>query len=440
MQPGDRVAIWAPKSPATVATLYGIMRTGAAYVPIDPLSPPARVQGIVDDAGARVLCADARRIGSVEAPARLDVATDVSGLDATPPGASSEPELAYILYTSGSTGRPKGVMLTHRNALAFVEWTVERFGVHAGDRLSSHAPFHFDLSIFDLYGASLAGASLHLMAPGEEGLGASMAAAIEREQISVWYSVPSALTLLAGAAKHEQLASMRVVLFAGEVFPPKHLRRLAELVPAATLANLYGPTETNVVTYHVVGGLPAGDEPLPIGRACEHAETFALDDAGRRVVEGEVGELWVRGPTVMRGYWGDSDLTAARLRDGAYRTGDLVRPLAGGEFGFVGRRDHQVKSRGYRIELGEIESVLVGHPQVSEAAVVALPDERLGNRLVAFVAAGGGVGEAELRGHCAKALPRYMVPAAIGVDGELPHTSTGKIDRQALAARAAAAG
>jgi amino acid adenylation domain-containing protein len=445
VEPGDRVAVWAPKSARTVATVYAVMRTGAAYVPVDPLSPAMRAEGIVRDAGCRVLCADAKRLDSVEAPARLDVAADVTALDPLHAPVACESDLAYILYTSGSTGRPKGVMLTHRNALAFVEWTVGRFGVGEEDRLSSHAPFHFDLSIFDLYGASMAGASLHLMAPGEEGLGASMAAGIEREGISVWYSVPSALTLLAGAADPAQLESLRVVLFAGEVFPMKHLRRLRELVPGATLANLYGPTETNVCTYHVADELPDGDEPLPIGRPCENQEAFALDDALRPVAEGEVGELWVRGPTVMKGYWGDAELTAERLRqnplddrfpDPAYRTGDVVRVLPGGGFAFVGRRDHQVKSRGYRIELGEIESVLLAHPGVSEAAVVAVPDERIGNRLIAFVAVGDGVGETDLRRHCAAALPRYMVPASVGVGGELPHTSTGKIDRQALEERA----
>jgi amino acid adenylation domain-containing protein len=339
-------------------------------------------------------------------------------------------------------------MLTHRNALAFVEWTVARFGVGPDDHVSSHAPFHFDLSIFDLYGASMAGASLHLMAPGEEGLGASMAAAIEREAISVWYSVPSALTLLAASAEPAAVASLRVVLFAGEVFPVKHLRRLRELVPHATLANLYGPTETNVCTYHVVPDeLPPGDRPLPIGRACENQEAFALDDELAPVPVGEVGELWVRGPTVMKGYWGDAELTAQRLRqnplhdlfpDPAYRTGDLVRPLANGELEFIGRRDHQIKSRGYRIELGEIESVLHAHPAIGEAAVVAVPDERIGNRLVAYVAADGEVEPMELKRHSATALPRYMVPAEIVVEDGLPRTSTGKIDRQQLAARAAA--
>ncbi|MDQ3933901.1 MAG: amino acid adenylation domain-containing protein [Actinomycetota bacterium] len=444
VEPGDRVAVWAPKSPRTVTMLYAVMRAGAAYVPIDPISPPLRARRVIEDAGCRVLCADEKR--ACEGVPLLPVDRDLPPADPLHEPASCESDLAYVLYTSGSTGRPKGVMLTHRNALAFVEWTVERFGVGPGDRVSSHAPFHFDLSIFDLYGASLAGASLHLLGPGEEGLGASMAKAIRRERISVWYSVPSALTMLAGAAAPEQLESLRVVLFAGEVFPVKHLRRLRELAPGATLANLYGPTETNVCTYHVVPDeLPPGDRPLPIGRPCENQEVFALDDELRPVPEGEVGELWVRGPTVMRGYWGDPELTAARLRqnplhdlfpDPAYRTGDLVRRLPGGEHEFLGRRDHQVKSRGYRIELGEIEAALTSHPAVGEAAVVAVPDDAIGNRLVAYVAAGEPLQAMELKRHCAQALPRYMVPGEVVVEEALPHTSTGKIDRQALGARA----
>jgi amino acid adenylation domain-containing protein len=449
VQPGDRVAVWAPKSAATVTMLYAIMRAGAAYVPIDPLSPPGRALKVLLDSGCRALCADEKRIDAVAGPAGVetfDVSSDLDGLDPAPPHQGSESDLAYLLYTSGSTGAPKGVMLTHRNALAFVEWTVDRFDVQSEDRLSSHAPFHFDLSVFDLYGAATAGACLHLMEPGEESLGASMAAAIRRDRISVWYSVPSALVALGGAAEPEDVVSLRTILFAGEVFPMKHLRRLRELAPRAVLANLYGPTETNVCTYHPVGHeLAASDRPLPIGRACENQEVFALGEDLEPVAEGEMGELWVRGPTVMKGYWGDPELTSQRLRqnplhdlypDPAYRTGDLVRRLPGDEYEFLGRRDHQIKSRGYRIELGEIETVLLGHPKVREAAVVAVPDERLGNRLAGYVACDGEPEPIELKRHCAESLPRYMVPGSIEIERSLPHTSTGKIDRQQLQRRA----
>jgi amino acid adenylation domain-containing protein len=460
---GDRVAIWAPKSWRSVVTIYGAMRACAAYVPIDPLTPRARALKVLESADCRVLCADGARLqqlsramddrgtqtinlgaDSVAATLAFD---ELDRFDSDVSPSACESDLAYILYTSGSTGTPKGVMLTHRNALSFVEWTVDRFGVCATDRLVSHAPFHFDLSVFDLYASAMTGASVHILAPGEESMGADMAAAIRSRALTVWYSVPSALILLCGVAGSDDLSSLTTVLFAGEVFPMKYLRRLRELVPDAVLANLYGPTEANVCTYFTVGReLPPGDDPLPIGRACENQAVFALDDQLRLVREGEIGELWVRGPTVMKGYWDNPQETRKRLRqnplhdrypDPAYRTGDLVRRLPGGEHAFIGRRDHQIKSRGYRIELGDIEAVLTSHPRVREAAVVAVPDERIGSLLVGFVSGDAELEVNELRRHCADALPRYMIPASIVVEASLPRGSTGKLDRQELGRRAA---
>ena len=458
VQPGDRVALAAEKSRASVAALYGIMRAGAAYVPIDPLAPAKRSAGIINDARCSAVCVDGGAAGLLAggfeggAPPMVGLARDVPGAaidaseierlapDETTRG--NESDLAYLLYTSGSTGVPKGVMLTHRNALSFVEWTVDRFGVGSDDRLSSHAPFHFDLSVFDLYGAALAGACVDLLSSSERSFGADMARAISSRGISVMYAVPSALVLLCDAADAAELEGLRVVLFAGEVFPMKHLRRLRALVPHAVLGNLYGPTETNVCTYHVVPeALPDDDKPLPIGKACENQEVFALDESLQPVDHGGVGELWVRGPTVMKGYWGDDERSARvlqqnplhdRFPDPTYRTGDLVRRMPGEIFEFLGRRDHQIKVRGYRIELGEIEAALTSHPAVREAAVVAIPDERAGALLVAFVTATEALDDLALKKHCRERVPRYMIPTTLIFRDELPHTSTGKVDRQAL--------
>jgi amino acid adenylation domain-containing protein len=357
--------------------------------------------------------------------------------------------LAYVIYTSGSTGTPKGVMISHANALAFVNWAAAEFAVSAGDRLSSHAPLHFDLSIFDLYAAMKAGASVSLVPDGTSTFPVRLAEWIVKNEISIWYSVPSILTLLLlkGGIERADLARLRLVLFAGEVFPTKYLRELLRALPRAAFANLYGPTETNVVTWYPVPPLDgAGDEPIPIGRACANSEIFLVDDEGRLVEEpGVPGELYARGPTIAQGYWGDPEKTARtfvanpfqpNFTERVYRTGDIVARDPGGELRLLGRRDRMVKSRGYRIELDEIETVLYAHPEVKEAAVVAIPDELAGNVIRAFVAP-ETLAVAALREHCLGRLPRYMVPESFEVRAELPKTSTGKVDRPTLARESA---
>jgi acyl-coenzyme A synthetase/AMP-(fatty) acid ligase len=265
--------------------------------------------------------------------------------------------------------------------------------------------------------------------------------------ISVWYSVPSILSMLAlrGGLGKTSLPSLRIVLFAGEVFPIKYLRELMRHLTQARFANLYGPTETNVCTWFDVPELLEGADQLPIGKPIWNDEVFAVRDDGGRAEIGEVGELYVRGATVMQGYWGDQDRTARVLvpdpfgsgpRD-VYRTGDLVEVLEGGMFRLVGRRDSQIKSRGYRIELGDVEAAIYAHPGVIECAVVAVPDELFTNRVVAYVSVRDGSREADLMSFCSARLPRYMIPESFRLVAVLPKTSTGKIDRRSLKGAAA---
>ena len=359
---------------------------------------------------------------------------------------SIETDLAYILYTSGSTGRPKGVMLSHQNALTFVEWCAEEFQVRSEDRLSNHAPLHFDLSVFDVYNALEAGATVYLITEELALFPTSLANFIVEKGITIWYSVPSALMLLLLHARltQEKLASLRTILFAGEVFPMKYLRQLAEMAPGAELYNLYGPTETNVCTYYKVERERlAGLEKLPIGIACANTDAFAVTDDGRIAARGETGELCVRGPAVTYGYWADVEKTQKmcvpnrfqeNFEEKMYRTGDIVTEGEDGNFYFQGRRDSMIKSRGYRIELGEIESALLSHPGVREAAVLAIPDEVVGNRLRAVVSLHviDSHKPVDLQQHCATRVPKYMIPEFIDLCGELPKTSTGKIDRVKL--------
>ena len=474
---GDRVALYAPKSLGAVTALYGILKAGATYVPIDAASPAPRLAAIVDQCRPRCIVTTADRRDRVDAQllARAGVAAILSVDDAGPfadlPVArlaladalatfpASDPavpavdhDLAYVLFTSGSTGTPKGVMLSHLNALTFVRWAVDTFDIASSDRLSNHAPFTFDLSVLDLYAAAQAGACVTLIPEASAMFPTRLAELVERERLTVWYSVPSVLTLLLtrGALAERRLDSLRWVLFAGEVFPTKYLRRLMQALPDARFANLYGPTETNVITWYEVPPLPEDrTEPIPIGQACRNTDCIVLASTGEVVARpGEEGLLYARGSTVMQGYYGRPEESAqafvpnplaAGRDERLYCTGDWVTLDGDGNFLYLGRRDHMVKTGGYRVELGEIETALYAHPVVREAAAIPVPDDVLGNRIVAVVVA-DGLTEAELRQHCAARLPRYMVPERIEFRDALPRTATDKVDRSALASLMAVVG
>lgn len=462
---GDRVGVVLSKSIDAVAAIFGILEAGAAYVPVDPTAPVTRAATILRDSDARVAfvepaIADGLReaIGDVANPPRLvlrvDAASgglarslnDIGSADAaSPPSAESvgPDELAYILYTSGSTGTPKGVMLTHGNGSTFVDWASATFDVSEQDVFSSHAPFHFDLSIFDLYVSLRHGARLVLIGgeQGKEPVG--LADVIAGRGITVWYSTPSILTLLLqyGKLDRHTFPSLRYVLFAGEVFPVKHLRDFRTAVPGPRYFNLYGPTETNVCTFcEIPREIPADrTEPYPIGHACGSFAMRVVGADGEDVPDGEEGELWAAGPGVMAGYWNRDDLTARVMVPDAngrrwYRTGDIVVRGAADGYTFRERRDRMVKRRGFRIELGEVETALYGHPALAEVAAVAVPDERSGVRIMAFLCAESGPAPSvlELKRFSASVLPVYMVPDQFVVCEALPKTSTDKIDYQRL--------
>jgi amino acid adenylation domain-containing protein len=348
-----------------------------------------------------------------------------------------------VLYTSGSTGRPKGVMLTHENAVSFVDWCSDTFAPRSSDHFSSHAPFHFDLSILDLYTCFKHGATLVLVSEDIGKDAPRLARLIAEERVSIWYSAPSILSLLAqfGDLPRYDHSALRQVLFAGEVFPVKHLRALAGLWPHPRYFNLYGPTETNVCTYYEIP-LPVPPDrgaPYPIGYTCSHLHSRVLDEAGAEVATGTEGELCIAGPGVMQGYWGLPEQTAKgfwRDDDGTrwYRTGDIVTEAAEGCYSYLGRRDRMVKRRGYRVELGEIESALYKHARIKEAAVVAFADEEAGVTIAAFLSCHDAKppGLIEMKRFCAENMPLYMIPDKFSWQPSLPKTSTDKLDYQRL--------
>jgi amino acid adenylation domain-containing protein len=464
---GDRVGIYMHKSADGVASIFGILKSGAAYVPVDPLAPAARnayIHGncsvkavIVEDCFA---AAHRDELAKLEAFPHLIVLKGTGGgqsllasLDelersapASPvPAAESAPDdLAYILYTSGSTGKPKGVMLSQLNATAFVDWGSRVLQPAPQDRFSSHAPFHFDLSILDIYTPIKHGATLVIVPEyiGKEPVG--LAKLISEQRISVWYSAPSILSLLAQFGKLTSMdySSLRLVLFAGEVFPVVHLRSAKKQWPHPRFLNLYGPTETNVCNYHEIPAIVPEErtDPYPIGIVCEHLLGRAIDTDGKDVPAGGEGELCISGANVMQGYWDMAEQTALSFLppDGTpgrwYKTGDLVVDEGGGVYKYVGRRDRMIKKRGYRVELGEIEACLYRHPEVREAAVVAVPDEALGMKVTAHLSTRDGkpISQIQLKRFCSENLPIYMIPDVIRFHPGLPKTSTDKLDYQTL--------
>lgn len=467
VRPGDRVGIYLRKSVDAVAAIFGILKTGAAYVPVDPGAPPTRNAYIFNDCTVKVIVIENRFVEKLcaEFPGQ-DALPAFIVLDGTGSGdflqkalgretvdeqalfaarELSSDDLAYILYTSGSTGKPKGVMLSHRNALGFVNWCSGVFVPTELDRFSSHAPFHFDLSILDIYVSLKHGATLVLV---EEEIGKDpirLAALIAEKRISIWYSTPSILSFLAQYGKLDQyeFPDLRFVFFAGEVFPIKHLRMLKDLLPRPRYFNLYGPTETNVCTYYEIPAtIPVNHtKPFPIGKACSHYENKikVVDEHGHEVKTGQEGELIAAGPGVMRGYWNLPERTAnAFLVDGSgerwYKTGDVVVEDENGDYLYLSRRDRMVKKRGYRVELGEIEAGLYKHPDVREAAVIAVSNEENGVQIKAYLSfrAGQNPSRIELKRFCTEALPNYMIPDFFSFLESLPKTSTDKVDYQRL--------
>jgi amino acid adenylation domain-containing protein len=448
-----RVAVCLPKSIESLEVLLGVMSAGAAYVPISPASPPWRIHRQVEDAQAGLMVTTpgiASRLASdpglsrglppfqpVQATASGCGLDDwLEGVPASDPPAVSADDPAAIFYTSGSTGEPKGVMLSHRNIRAFVEWAVERFGLAAEDRFLSHAPFHFDLATLDLFASLRLGASVFLLSEKTAVFAPAVARAVRRSRCTIWYSVPTALRLLLehGRLVPDGLPSLRYVFFAGEVFPPAGLRRLMERLPRPRYVNLYGPLETNVCTYHVLPGPPDEDaSEIPIGLPCEHLEVGLRPGAGNSAEPDGPGEIWVAGPSVMRGYWGRPDATrAARVegREDSFLTGDLGVRDPEGRFHFRGRRDRQVKIRGQRVELAEIEACLAACPGVGQAAVVGAGASGSERRLVAFVvpAAEGRLSGEVLRAACAERLPAVAVPGSWRILPGLPTLTNGKLD------------
>lgn len=464
---GDRVAVLLNKGLKVPVGFYGTLAAGGSLVPIDPRSPAASVARIVRSTGAtHIVSEPSKREPVAKAVEECPTVTQVVGLEAEGDEAlpfhswAAADELAtdrqpgipvieldpsYILHTSGSTGVPKLIQHTHRSAMSFLDWAVAEYSLTGDDRLSNHSSHHTCFATFDYYAAARAGAATVILTPAVMMMPGSLSALLEEEQVTVWYSVPTALVQLSlrGDLEARDLRALRWVLFAGETFPRKHLRRLQQQLPGTRFSHVYGSTEVNVCAhYHLPQDLEA-PSPLPIGKPCATSRMEVVDNELRPVPDGETGELLVWGSTVMSGYWGAPELnrgsfvrrpSAGKLEETYFRTGDRARVGDDGNLTFVARADLQVKVRGHRVELEEVESALLSLESVEEAAALAVPDTEGSSTLVAAVVVreSGWSGRRALLAELKRLLPTHSVPEAITRLESLPQTPTGKIDRNAL--------
>ena len=441
VRPGDRVAVVLPRSADQPPAVHGVLRAGAAYVPIDPEWPADRVAYLLGDVGAAAVVTRSAHRPAVPGATPIVAIDELRG--GRPAPARGRPgDLAYVIYTSGSTGRPKGAMLDHRGPLNTILDINRRFGIGPDDVVFGLSSLCFDLSVYDVFGAAAAGATLLL--PDEAGAAdpGAWLEAVRTHGVTVWNSVPQLAQLLveAAASAGVRLPSLRVVLLSGDWIPVGLPGPLREVAPGARVISLGGATEASIWSiFYPIEAVDPGWASVPYGYPLANQSWHVLDDAGRDAPDWVPGHLHIGGIGLALGYWGDAGKTAAafveRRGERLYRTGDRGRYLPGGAIEFLGRSDFQVKVQGFRVEPGEVEHACRSHPDVREAVVMAR-DAAGGKQLVAFVVGRPDVDldGGDVRRFLAATLPRHLVPGQVVVIDRLPLTGNGKVDRRELEA------
>ncbi|MFJ8190141.1 amino acid adenylation domain-containing protein [Streptomyces sp. NPDC096094] len=463
--PETLVGICLERGPDLLPALLGVLKSGAAYAPLDPANPVDRLAYIVRDTAAPVVVTTSALAGILDGRFEGELllldgdAELIAAQEADDPGVAGSPDhLIYTIYTSGSTGRPKGVALTHANVVRLMSTAQEHYAFDETDVWSLFHSYAFDVSVFEMWGALLHGGRLVVVPADTARAPEDFLDLLVEEEVTVLSQTPSAFRGLVAAAgdgdRRVKQLSVRAVVFAGEKLEVADLKPWTDRLGLArtALVNMYGITETTVhTTYHRLTKRDLDPQAgNPIGRPLSDLRVHLLDGNGDLVPIGVTGEIHVAGPGVARGYLNRPGLTAERFvpdpfgpaGSRLYRSGDLARRMPDGSLEFVGRADDQVKIRGFRIEPGEIESVLGAHPGLREAVVVVREDAPGDKRLVGYVVAakaGELPGLGELRAHLAASLPEYMVPAAFVPLAALPLTTNGKLDKRALPAPEGAA-
>jgi amino acid adenylation domain-containing protein len=425
IQAGSRIALAMDRGIDTACALLGIVSAGCCYIPLDINSPSQRRQFIIKDANISAVIGCGKQTQDYSEYHWLDYQS-LSEHELQLSTCNSE-QLAAILYTSGSTGSPKGVALSHRAILAFSNWAKQLVKLDHTDRIASLAPFYFDLSTFDLFASLSVGASIDFV-PAQLPMAPSrLSAWLSQRDISGLYTVPSVLGFLAlkGNLAQTLLPKLRFVLFAGEVFATPLLKSLIEYLPDTRFYNFYGPTETNVCLFWKVDQQCLQDKAsIPIGHsACGNQLNVAA----------ETGELLVKGPSLMSGYWSNGGLHSALSNDGWYATGDKVSINKVGEYCYHGRLDRMLKCSGFRVEPAEIEHALQRLPDVVACAAIGITDETAGQRpAVAVVLTADTTSIKQLRQALQQQIPAYMIPSRWKIISVMPQLTNGKIDYRAI--------
>lgn len=466
----DRVVFCMQRSVHCLTAVLGILKADAVYVPLDPKTPEQRRRMIIADCQPRAILCDRTTSNQPDlvALAREGVRTFVldpkhSTLEADGTGSAGWPDilrcnkqrldclnrsddLAYVMYTSGSTGQPKGVMISHRNIWSYIDWAVDRFELNTADKILSTAPFHFDMSTFDVHSTLKAGGTLCIANDMMTLFPEMLVRYIEKQGVTVWKGVSSLLMYMArsGVLGPERMPSLKTVLFAGESLPARYLMQWMKAYPEKIFVNAYGPTEaTGVSLYYQIDKAPSStQERVPIGKPCKDTEVFLIKDDMSVADVGEVGELCIAGPCLARGYLNDPLKTAqsfiesdtgSGIRQRYYRTGDLAKLRNDGSYEYVSRKDSQVKIMGYRIELGEVEHALMSIDGVDDAAVVVTEEGDSGLReLVAYYESSSDYQPEMVMAGMKKLLPGYMLPKRLLKVSKIPRNERGKIDRGSL--------
>ncbi|WP_433936343.1 amino acid adenylation domain-containing protein [Sorangium cellulosum] len=445
-RPNTLVAIACEKGMAQALGTLGILKSGAAYVPVDPTWPRERIWGILEQSAAQIVLTQARFAEPARWPAGVIVVPlDAPGglpEDGSPLEAVQRPDdLAYVIFTSGSTGRPKGVAIDHRAAVNTIADVNARLGVNAADRVLSLSSLAFDLSVYDLFGLWAAGGAVVLPEPARLRDPGHWEELMSRHGVTLWNTVPALMQMLVEHRALRSSAPLRAVLLSGDWIPVPLPDRIRETFPGASVLSLGGATEASIwsIAYPIAHVEPSW-RSIPYGKPLANQRFYVLDRAMEPCPDGVSGRLYIGGMGLARGYWRDEERTRERFvthpetGERLYWTGDLGRCLPDGNIEFLGREDFQVKIQGHRIELEEIEATLLQHPDVASTAVSVGSTASGGKRLIAHVvpAPGRPLETPALRAFIASKLPDYMAPSAFVELPRLPLTSNGKVDRSAL--------